>query len=264
MDRARPARGGGKDVTGHKIPLIEVCVEGIDGLLAAQAAGADRVELCASLVEGGITPSLGTVREALDRATIPFHVIVRPRGGDFLYSDAEYASMLADLSALRELGVAGVVVGCLTADGNIDEERMRALVEAAGPLAVTCHRAFDMTRDPYAALEALIRCGVGRVLTSGQRDTAMQGLDLLADLVSKAAGRIIILGCGALDPLNIGIVRARSGLTEMHFAALKDVLSGMDFRNPHVGMGGTELDREYRNTVTDGDLVRATIAAARA
>ncbi len=245
------------------VPLIEICVEGIDGLLAAQAAGADRVELCASLVEGGITPSLGTVREALRRATIPFHVIVRPRGGDFLYSEAEFASMLADVGALRELGVAGAVVGCLTEDGDIDEPRMGALVEAAGPLAVTCHRAFDMTRDPQAALEALVRCGVGRVLTSGQRDSAVEGIELLAALVRQAAGRIIILGCGALDPQSIGMVRARTGLTELHFASLKDVPSAMRFRNPNVGMGGNALDREYRNTVTDGALVEATIAAAR-
>ena len=167
-------------------PVIEICVEGVDGLLAAQAAGADRVELCASLVEGGITPSLGTVRASLEGATIPFHVIVRPRGGDFLYSDAEYRSMLADVSALRELGVAGVVVGCLTVDGAIDEPRMSALVQAAGPLNVTCHRAFDMTRDPAEALEALIRCKVGRVLTSGQRDTALEGVELLAELVRQA------------------------------------------------------------------------------
>ena len=244
-------------------PLIEVCVEGIDGLLAAQAAGADRVELCASLVEGGITPSLGTARIALERSTIPFHVIVRPRGGDFLYSEAEFASMLADVEALSELGVAGVVVGCLTADGAIDELRMAALTKAAGGLAVTCHRAFDMTRDPAEALEALIRCGIGRVLTSGQRDTAVEGADLLAALVKQAAGRIIILGCGALTPEDIGAVRARTGLTEMHFAALKDVPSAMRYRNPNVGMGGTDIEREYRNTVTDEALVAATIAAAR-
>jgi copper homeostasis protein len=245
-------------------PLIEVCVEGIDGLIAAQAAGADRVELCASLVEGGITPSMGTVREALKLATIPFHVIVRPRGGDFLYSRAEFASMLADVAALRDLGVAGVVVGCLTADGEIDEPKMRALVEAAGPLAVTCHRAFDMTRDPRAALEALIRAGVHRVLTSGQRDTALEGLDLLAALVKQAGDRIVILGCGAVAPDNIGAVRAGTGLQELHFAALKNVPSAMRFRNPYVGMGGADLDREYRNTVTDADMVKATIAAGRA
>jgi copper homeostasis protein len=251
-------------MTTQEIPLIEICVEGIDGLLAAQVAGADRVELCASLVEGGITPSFGTVREALARATIPFHVIVRPRGGDFLYSAAEFASMVADVTDLRDLGVAGVVVGCLSADGTIDEARMRALVEAAGPLAVTCHRAFDMTRDPAEALEALVRAGVGRVLTSGQRDTAVEGAELLAALVGQAGERIIILGCGALDPDNIAAVRARTGLGEMHFAALRDEPSGMRFRNKRVGMGGTDLDREYRNTVTDVALVKATIEAARA
>lgn len=246
------------------MPLIEICVEGIDGLIAAQQAGADRVELCASLVEGGITPSLGTVKLALALATIPFHVIVRPRGGDFLYSDAEYRSMLADVDALRDLGVAGVVIGCLNADGTIDEVRMSELVRRAGPLNVTCHRAFDMTRDPSEALEALIRCKVGRVLTSGQRDTAVEGADLLAKLVLQAGDRIVIMGCGELDAWNIAGVQRRTGLTEMHFAALKDVPSGMLYRNPKVGMGGTDLDREYRNTVTDGAAVSATIAAARA
>lgn len=246
-----------------RLPLIEICVEGIDGLLAAQAAGADRVELCASLIEGGITPSFGTVRTALELATIPFHVIVRPRGGDFLYSEAEYRSMLADVGALADTGVAGVVIGCLNADGTIDEQRMSQLVKAAGSLNVTCHRAFDMTRDPTEALETLIRCKVGRVLTSGQRDTALEGADLLADLVRQAGDRIIILGCGGLDPENIGKVRRKTGLSEMHFAALKDVPSAMRYRNPRVGMGGTDLDREYRNTVTDGAMVAATIAAAR-
>ncbi|TIT20002.1 MAG: copper homeostasis protein CutC [Mesorhizobium sp.] len=246
-----------------RLPLIEICVEGIDGLLAAQAAGADRAELCASLVEGGITPSFGTVRTALELATIPFHVIVRPRGGDFLYSEAEYRSMLADVRALAELGVAGVVVGCLAADGTIDEQRMSELAQAAGSLNVTCHRAFDMTRDPTEALEALIRCKVGRVLTSGQRDTALEDADLLADLVRQAGDRIIILGCGGLAPENIAEVRRKTGLGEMHFAALKDVPSAMRYRNPKVGMGGTNLDREYRNTVTDEAMVAATIAAAR-
>ena len=245
-------------------PLLEVCVEGIDGLLAAQEAGADRVELCASLVEGGITPSWGTVREALLRARIPFHVMVRPRGGDFLYSATEFASMLRDVEALRDLGVAGVVFGCLTADGRIDETRMRELATRAGPLATACHRAFDMTRDPFEALETLIDCGIGRVLTSGQRDTATDGADLLGKLVRLAGDRIIVLGCGGLDAGNIADLTRRTGLREMHFAALKDVPSAMTFRNPQVGMGGSDLDREYRLTVTDMDAVAATIAAARA
>lgn len=244
-------------------PLIELCVEGIDGFLAAQEAGADRVELCASLMEGGLTPSLATIRAAVKAAKIPVHVIIRPRGGDFLYSQAEFDSMVEDVRALREEGVAGVVIGCLTPDGRIDEARTKALVEAARPMSVTCHRAFDMTADAHAALEALVRCGVDRVLTSGQRDTAVDGIAILKSAVEQAAGRIVIMGCGALDAGNIRKVRDKTGLAEMHFAALKTVPSGMAFRNPHVGMGGTEKDREYELTLTDKDAVRATIAAAK-
>ena len=242
---------------------IEICVEGIDGLVAAQTAGADRVELCASLLEGGLTPSLGVVREALRVATIPFHVIIRPRGGDFLYSELEFASMVEDVKAMRDLGVAGVVIGCLTADGRIDEARTKVLVEAARPLKVTCHRAFDMTADYREALEALVRCGVDRVLTSGQRDTAIEGIDILQDTQARANGRIVIMACGALDAGNIAHVRQATGVDEMHFAALRTIKSGMQFRNPHVGMGGTAIEREYEITLTDIDAVRATIAAAR-
>lgn len=241
---------------------IEICVEGVDGLIAAQNAGADRVELCASLIEGGLTPSFGVVSTALSVATIPFHVIVRPRGGDFLYSEAEHLSMLLDVSMLKDLGVKGVVIGCLTADGRIDEVRMAELVAAARPMSVTCHRAFDMTVDPVEALEALIRCGIDRVLTSGQRNTGIEGIPVLKAAVEQAKGRIVIMGCGELDAANIATVRDATGLTELHFAALKTEPSAMDYRNPHVGMGGTDLDREYQNTVTDGAAVAATIRAA--
>ncbi len=244
-------------------PLIELCVEGIDGFLAAQEAGADRVELCASLMEGGLTPSLATIRAAVKAARIPVHVIIRPRGGDFLYSDAEFETMVEDVRALRSEGVSGVVIGCLTPDGRIDEARTTTLVEAARPMSVTCHRAFDMTADAGEALEALVRCGVDRVLTSGQRDTAVEGITILKSAVEQAAGRIVIMGCGALDAQNISKVRDEAGLAELHFAALTTVPSGMAFRNPHVGMGGTEKDREYELTLTDKDAVRATIAAAK-
>lgn len=243
-------------------PLIELCVEGIDGFLAAQEAGADRVELCASLMEGGLTPSLATIRAAVKAARIPVHVIIRPRGGDFLYSDTEFETMVEDIRALKSEGVSGVVIGCLTPDGRIDEAH-RALVEAARPMSVTCHRAFDMTADAGEALEALIRCGIDRVLTSGQRDTAVEGIAILRSAVGQAAGRIVIMGCGALDAGNIRKVLDEAGLAEMHFAALTTVPSGMVFRNPHVGMGGTEKDREYELTLTDKDAVRATIAAAK-
>lgn len=247
----------------RRIP-IEICVEGIDGLVAAHEAGGDRVELCASLLEGGLTPSMGTIRRAKALDLVPFHPIIRPRGGDFLYSELEFQTMLDDVAECREIGVAGVVFGCLTAEGTYDEKRMRALREAAGPLSTTSHRAFDMTRDPEEAIEALVRCGIDRVLTSGQRDTALEGIDILARTVKAAAGRIKIMVCGGLDASNIAEVLQRSGADEAHFAALTTVPSHMGYRNPNVGMGGTAIEREFELTLTDVGAVRNTIAAARA
>jgi len=203
------------------------------------------------------------VEQAKRLATIPFHVIVRPRGGDFLYTEIEFAALLADVRALRRLGVDGVVVGCLTAEGAIDEPRMRALVEAARPLSVTCHRAFDMTRDALEAGEALVRCGVDRVLTSGQRDSAMEDRETIWATVEAARGRLSVMACGGLDAGNIAMVRDATGAPELHFAALRTQPSGMRYRNPRVGMGGTALEREYTNEVADEDAVRAIIAAAR-
>lgn len=247
----------------RRIP-IEICVEGIDGLVAAHEAGGDRVELCASLLEGGLTPSMGTIRRAKALDLVPFHPIIRPRGGDFLYSELEFQTMLEDVAECREIGVAGVVFGCLTAEGAYDEKRMKALREAAGPLSTTSHRAFDMTRDPEEAIEALVRCGIDRVLTSGQRDTALEGIDILARTVKAAAGRIKIMVCGGLDASNIAEVLQRSGADEAHFAALTTVPSHMGYRNPNVGMGGTAIEREFELTLTDVGAVRNTIAAARA
>lgn len=244
-------------------PLIELCVEGVDGAVAAAEGGADRVELCASLVEGGITPSLGTVRAAVAAVSVPVMVMVRPRGGDFLYSSREFAAMLVDVASLRDTGAAGVVFGCLTADGAIDEVRTRALVAAARPLSVTVHRAFDMTADPAAALEALVRCGVDRVLTSGQQPTGLAGVAVLAGLVRQAAGRIVILGCGALDEAGIARVWREAGLVELHFSAPAMRASAMRYRNPALAMGAGDPEREYRHTVTDPVRVHAMIAAAR-
>ena len=135
-----------------KRPLLEVSVEGVDGLIVSQENGADRVELCASVLEGGITPSIGMVRQALRRATVPVFVIVRPRGGDFLYSEDEYESMRQDIIACREVGVPGVVTGCLTPDGQVDEQRTAELLQLARPMGFTVHRAFDMVRDQDEAL----------------------------------------------------------------------------------------------------------------
>ena len=244
-------------------PTIEICVEGIDGLAAAQAAGADRVELCAGLLEGGLTPSMGVIKQAVAVAMIPFHVIIRPRGGDFLYSELEFLTMLDDVRACREMGVAGVVIGCLTADGRIDEARMTELVEAARPMKIACHRAFDMTRDVEEAVEALVRCGVDIVLTSGQRDTALDGIEVLKRTHDAARGRIAVMACGGLDETNIAEVLHRSQADELHFKSLSTRPSGMKFRNPNVGVGDAAIEREFEVTVTDTNAVRRTIMAAR-
>jgi copper homeostasis protein len=244
-------------------PLLEVSTEGVDGLLVAQDNGADRVELCASVREGGITPSIGIVREALHRARVPVFVIVRPRWGDFLYSEAEFESMRQDVMALKDLGVPGVVTGCLTAGGEVDEQRMAELLRVAKPMSFTFHRAFDTVRDPFQALEALINHGVDRVLTSGQHGTAMEGLANIKRLGRAANGRMIVMPCGGLRAANIGQVCRETGLWELHFAAHRKECSAMTFRNPRISLGTTPQDLEYSRTVTDPTTVRSTVEAAR-
>jgi len=246
-----------------KRPVVEVSIEGVDGLLVAQDNGADRVELCAGVIEGGITPSIGMVREALRRARVPVFVIVRPRGGDFLYSEAEFESMRQDVIALKELGVPGVVTGCLTAGGEVDEQRTAELLRLARPMSFTFHRAFDMVRDPVQALEVLVSLGVDRLLTSGQRATAMEGLANLKHLGQVANERMIVMPCGGLRAANIGQVCRETGLWELHFAAHKMEPSAMTYRNPQVAMGGISQDHEYLRTVTDPTEVRTRVEAAR-
>ena len=243
--------------------IVELCVENLDNALAAERGGADRVELCASLMEGGLTPSLGIVRETLRQLKIPAMVMVRPRGGDFLYSDIEYAAMLEDVRVFREMGCAGVVFGCLKPDGTIDEDRMAELTREARPMQAVCHRAFDMTRDHNEAVEALVRCGVDRVLTSGRHSTALQGMQVLQETIAAAGRRLDVLVCGGIRLHNVAEIVQKSGAAEIHFSAGVEQQSGMVYRNPDVGMGGGTQDREYLLKVTSEDLVRETIAAAR-
>ncbi len=241
---------------------IEICANSLESSLNAQLAGADRVELCAGIPEGGTTPSFGTILHARDLlTTTKLHVIIRPRGGDFLYSSLELDTMFDDIRAAREVGVDGVVFGCLTADGDVDMEVMRILVEEAGDMSITFHRAFDMCRNPRRALEDIIDLGIHRVLTSGAQATAEQGIPLLKSLVDQAGDRIIIMpGCG-INSGNIRKIAEQTGAMEFHFSARSGVESGMAFRNPSVSMGGTVHIDEYRTEVTDPDLVRAAIEA---
>ena len=240
---------------------FEVCVDSVESVVAAEQGGADRVELCSDLMEGGLTPSYGTLKVARARVAIGIMAMIRPRGGDFCYSEAELAAMSADLVMAREAGANGIVLGLLNPDGTVDRERTARLIDLARPLPVTFHRAFDMTRDPLEALEALIGLGIDRVLTSGQEPSVIEGLDPIAALVSQAAGRIVVMPGGGITARNVARVVSGTGVREVHFAALSPEDGRMRFRNPRVFMGGTLRPPEYSLETTRAADVAALISA---
>lgn len=228
--------------------------------MEAEAGGAKRVELCAGIPEGGTTPSYGEIMMAKKlTSTIDINVIIRPRGGDFLYTEAEIESMMLDIELCKRLGVHGVVFGCLTKEGDIDVPLMRKLIEHAKPLSITCHRAFDVCRDPYVALEQLIELGCDRILTSGQQSDAIKGIPLIAELVRRAAGRIIIMpGCGVREN-NIARLERETGAKEFHTSARSVVYSKMEYRNENVPMGSSAVSSEFETVETDRKKVAACV-----
>lgn len=240
---------------------IEICANSVESAVKAQEGGAYRVELCAGIPEGGTTPSFGDIRMArqlLQKTKL--HVIIRPRGGDFLYSKLELDIMLHDIKVARQLGADGVVFGCLTAEGNVDVPAMKMLMNAVGDMSVTFHRAFDMCKNPQEALEQIIELGCNRILTSGQEPNAVKGIPLLKELVKQADGRIIIMpGCG-VNPSNILQIAEETGASEFHFSGRSTYESGMIYRNPKVSMGGTVKIEEYEKDVTNPDIVKAALA----
>ena len=239
---------------------FEICANSAESCVAAQAGGAHRVELCASMPEGGTTPSFGEIRLARKLIDIRLHVIIRPRGGDFLYTPLELDIMEEDIHMARQAGADGVVFGCLTPEGDLDMPAMRRLMKISEGMSVTFHRAFDYVRSPEQVLEHLIDLGVNRVLTSGQQPTAMQGASLLAELVRQAAGRIVIMpGCG-VNEWNIAELAACTGASEFHFSARELKESKMLLRNPALSMGSSDQD-EYAHPVTTAERVRHTIKA---
>jgi copper homeostasis protein len=242
---------------------VEICVDSAGGAFAAEQGGADRVELCDNLLEGGTTPSAGCIKVARRGLKLGLQVIVRPRGGDFLYSDQEMQVMREDIRMARDLGADGVVIGCLTAEGDIDRARAGELIELARPLNVTFHRAFDMCREPLQALEVLIGLGVERVLTSGQEASCLEGLDLIAALHKQAAGRIIIMPGGGITPANVQRIVAATGVTEVHLAVRCSVQSAMIHRNPRVFMGGTLRPPEFSWKTTDSSAVQGVVEKLR-
>lgn len=243
--------------TPNNSAMIEVCAYSIESCLTAQRAGAGRVELCGGMAEGGTTPSAGLIQLARQHLHIPLFVMIRPRGGDFLYTDAEFAVMQADINAARSLGADGVVLGILNADGTVDEARTRQLVEQAHPLPVTFHRAFDMTHDATEALDAVIRTGAVRILTSGQQPTAEAGIPLLSKLVKQAAGRIEIMAGAGVNAKNAARLWV-TGVDALHTSGSIRHESGMQFRQPAVSMASA-TPSEYEQIEADESKIRGVI-----
>ena len=216
---------------------LEICAFNLSSALIAQRAGADRIELCAGPEEGGVTPSAGLIRTARELLKIALYPIIRPREGDFLYSEEEFRIMLRDVDYCKQLGCNGVVIGLLQADGSVDQGRTARLVETAYPLGVTFHRAFDRTANPFEALEDIIRTGCERILTSGQRPVAMEGASLLNELVREADDRIVIMPGSGVRSANIAELAEKTGAVEFHTSARILQVSGMEFVN-----GGMQED----------------------
>lgn len=243
--------------------LMEICCGSCEDVVIAAAAGADRVELSSALFLGGLTPSLGCLLEVKDRVNIPVMVMVRPREAGFCYSDYEYALMKRDAGLFLEHGADGLVFGFLNPNGTFDKARMKEFTDiclAAGREAV-CHRAFDVTPDPFDALDLLIELGVTRVLTSGQQPSVITGAGLVAELIRHAAGRIEILPGAGLDETNIDWFISKTGANQVHFAALTQRAETSTSANPAIYYGGALYPREDVTSVTSFDAVRRTATA---
>jgi len=239
---------------------MEVCANSVTSGLAAQDGGAKRIELCASLTEGGTTPSYAEIALAKKLLNIEVFPIIRPRGGDFLYSDLEFELMQEDIKMCKSLHCDGVVIGILTAEGKVDTERCAKLIKLAKPMSVAFHRAFDMVDDMESALEELITLGFVRVLTSGGKATATEGAAVLEKLILQAGDRITIMPGAGIHLDNIASLIGQTGAKEFHASARKNVDSAMVFRNNELSMG--TVSEEYNTTVTDGDVVKKLLELA--
>jgi len=234
--------------------VLEIAANSLASALAAQEGGANRIELCAALELGGLTPSYAQIALARERIRIPIYVLIRPRTGDFVYSDGEHETMQRDIETCVSLGCDGVVIGALDENGAVDANRCRALVAAAGRLGVTFHRAFDMTHSPETALEDIIALGCERVLTSGAQADALAGAALIGKLVAQAAGRISVMPGAGVNEQNVAALRVQTGAREFHASAKRELPSRMRAGNDLPGMTAGEV-------LSDVAQVRALVAA---
>lgn len=243
----------------RKNSLIEVCVDSMESVYAAVRGGADRLELCANLIIGGTTPSSYLIREAA-QTSVPVNVLIRPRFGDFLFTEDEKREQLNQIAQLKALGAHGAVVGALRRDGTLDKEFLCECRSAAQGLHLTLHRAFDVCRDPFEALETAAELGFDTILTSGQRATATEGAELIAQLVACAGDRLTVMPGSGVAPSNIAALQKMTGARAFHLSAKKSVQSGMVFRKEGVPMG-LPMMSEFERFVTDEEAVRAAKAA---
>jgi copper homeostasis protein len=238
---------------------VEVCAYSLFSCLAADRAGAQRVELCASPWEGGTTPSAGLVEQALKETSLEIHAMVRPRGGDFVYDETEKQTMLAEARSLIAQGVHGIVVGALKPNGDVDVAFMREFRKIAGDRELTCHRAIDVSRDPIQVMEELISIGFNRILTSGGKNKALDGLENIAELVQAAKGRIQIMAGSGVNPVNC-LDFVQIGVNAVHLSARTTRNSEMEYRRPGISMGGVAEISEFEVAYSSEEIIRAAIS----
>lgn len=236
--------------------ILEVCANSVESALAAEKGGADRVELCDNIPEGGTTPSYGAIAFARKCLSIDLHIIIRPRGGDFLYNSQELEIIKTDIIECKKIGVDGVVFGMLTTEGNIDKPICRQLVELAYPMKVTFHRAYDMVSDPFQSLDDLISIGFDILLTSGLQNKAIDGVKLIKELVKRANEKIIIMPGSGINEENILDIAKSTNAKNFHVSVRKNTVSKMIFRNENIKMGGIQNISEFEKSITDENRVK--------
>ena len=241
--------------------LLEVCVDSIESALAAERGGAHRIELCSSLMEGGVTPSAGLISSIRRKLSIDVHVMIRPRGGDFSYSAEEFETMEQDVLTAKQLGANAVVFGILTNDGDVDVSRTRHLVQTARPLNTTFHRAFDMSRDLSKSLADVIEAGADRVLTSGGEQSVEDGIPRIAKLVQAAGQRVAVMVGSGITESNVHRIIRETGVREIHASLRASVPSPMRYRNDKISMGSVK-GREYDRLIVIEDSVRRLLESA--
>ncbi|HAK80236.1 MAG TPA: copper homeostasis protein CutC, partial [Runella sp.] len=239
---------------------VEVCAFSVESCLNAQQAGATRIELCGGLYEGGTTPSYGLIKRAREATTLQLYVMIRPRGGDFCYDDEEFLVMKQDIELAKELGADGVVLGLLLPTGEVDEVRTAELVALAKPLQVTFHRAFDVAKEPFEALEAVIRTGAVRILTSGQENSALDGAELLTQLAKKAAGRIDLMAGSGVNVMN-AVRLAQTSVQALHLTGKAARKGQMIYQKEGVSMASVLPTDEYEIIYSDALKIRSVVEA---